>query len=782
MAKQLVRRLKSLKLDKDELVRRVLRDYDDDLQDRSAWAEKRAQRYAKFRGWLEQKDYPWPGANNAHIPVIATDVLRTEDTLHNAVLSIRPVMSAVPLDQKDHDKGEIVDDLVDYQVFIENKGEISIGNLISYFVQDGTFVAFVPYIKETQQVAEAHNLGRYDQATDWDAFVLDGLRNAYGRDSMPKREQEFQWTVTVEHPDTHEFEPLVVDLYVDEEDQVQAVAKRTIKTFDGPCLIPVDLEDILAPTRCANLQPRTLSNPLGAPHVIHVSVTSLDEVRRLTQMGEYDLLTEEDLKSLEEANTSANELGGDPNMQKVLKDELAGQYHGSSAEAKQRVTRLTWYGAWDVDGDGLDEQVIVTMLREPKKICRVKLLTEQYPAMPPRRPFAMGKFLEVPGQLHGIGLIELLEDMYDLLKSVFDQALDAGELANTPFGFYRASSNMTPGIIRFMPGEMYPVANPGQDINFPTLPHQDQSFRLNVMTVLGQLIDQLSMVGELQLGRVPQGKASALRTTSGMMSVLQQGDARPERILRRFFMGLSEVWQQFHELNKAFLPKGKQFRIVNAQERQKDPYAKLDDLSTLKGRFEFDFKANILNTNKALKGQVLTELAGILMNGMTFQMGLVDPVTAYHLLKEIVKSKGQDPNKLIKKPTPDVDAMRISWQDAVLEILAGRVPEGIPQEGAQVHLQKLLAFMNSDNFGYFKGNQVMLFGRWLQQVQAMVQQEAQLAAQAQQFAQGMGAGGMMPGQVAPPQGLAGNSPVGPGELMDESMPMAGGGGQPGMMM
>ena len=786
--KTLLRRLRSLKLDKAEAVQRIEADYDDDIRDRSAWADRRNQRYAKFRGWLEPKNYPWPGSANSHMSVIATDVLRTEDTLHNAVLSIRPVMGAVALNQVDELKSEPIDDLLDYQIFIENRGEELIGELISAFVQDGTCVSFIPYIKETRVVSSVHTLGQYDQTTDFQAFALDKLREVFGRDSLPKpvdSAQPFRWTARVEQPTTKELEEIEIELYVDEEDEVQCVSKQSLRIFDGPCLIPKDLEDILVPTRSANLQPRSLSNPKGAAHVMVLDVTTLDEVKRLQQEGYYDLLTKEEIKGLEESKThGTEETGSDPHTAKVLKDDLTGVYHGHSADAAKRLTRITWYGQMDVDGDGLDEEVILWYLKDSKKLLRAKYLTEMYPANPPRRPFAEARFIAVPGQFYGIGLIELLEHLYDLLKATFDQMIDSGTLANDPWGFYRAASGLTPGVIRMMPGELYPMTNPKEDVAFPNLPHADQSFRINVVGILSQFLDELSMIGQLQLGRVPHGKASALRTASTTQTLLQQGDARPEHLLRRFFRGLAEVWTQFHELNRAFLPKGKQFKIINAFERGKDPYVTVDDLSTLKGRFEFDFQANILNTNKALKGQIMNSIAGLLINGMTLQMGLVTPEKIYLILRDILKASGQDTNYL-QKPTPDIDAQKITWQEAVLLITHGRLPDGYPAEGASRHLQYLMEFHNSINFGYLTEGQATLFAKWLQRIQGMAMQEAQAASMADQFAASMG-GGMGPTQPGPaaPQGPAGNAPVNAGELQDESLMNAGGGANaaaPGMM-
>ena len=85
--------------DKAKVVTSLLKRFNDDIQDRTEWAANRIQRVAKYRGWREIKTYPWDNASNAHLPIIMTDVQRTEDTLHNAVLSTRPVMNAKATDR-----------------------------------------------------------------------------------------------------------------------------------------------------------------------------------------------------------------------------------------------------------------------------------------------------------------------------------------------------------------------------------------------------------------------------------------------------------------------------------------------------------------------------------------------------------------------------------------------------------------------------------------------------------------------------------------------------------
>src|SRR6185295_17153684 len=124
---------RSLKFDTEDVVTTVLKWYDQDLQDRLDWSDRRLQRYAKLRGWLEPKTYPWPESSNVYLPLMMTDSLQMQDTLHNGVMSQRPVMSPKAENPADFDKGETVANLLDFQLFVEQQGEEKVASLIESF-------------------------------------------------------------------------------------------------------------------------------------------------------------------------------------------------------------------------------------------------------------------------------------------------------------------------------------------------------------------------------------------------------------------------------------------------------------------------------------------------------------------------------------------------------------------------------------------------------------------------------------------------------------------------
>ncbi len=430
-----------------------------------------------------------------------------------------------------------------------------------------------------------------------------------------------------------------------------------------------------------------------------------------------------------------------------------------------------------MDGDGLDEDVIFSMILEDKIMLRVCYLTQEFPSETARRPFAEGQLFEVPGRRYGIGYLELMEPMHDLVKQFLDQGGDAGTLSNAPFGFYRATSSMKPEVLRMWPGELYPLSDPQNDVMFPQLGNKDQSFMFNMVALLGQFQEKLTAIGDLQLGRVPQGKSSALRTVQGMQTVLAQGDARPESVLRGFFTGLTQIWEQIHILNRTFLPKGKQYMVSDYIKTEDDPYRQVKDPTDVAGNFRFDFSANALNTSKeALQGS-LQNLMTTYVTALGMQLGIIKPDGIYRLFRDYGRAMGQDPDKYLSLPSPNADKPQIFAEDAINHIISGSMPEGDPIERAEAHLQKLMDFMNSDEFGLLRPEYVQIFKAYVGAVGqkgAAERQQQQLLAAAQQFQQGAQPQGQG-GPKAQPQAPQSPTPIQGGELMDETLPGAGGG-------
>ena len=569
-----------------------------------------------------------------------------------------------------------------------------------------------------------------------------------------------------------------VSFYPTDDGKTEAHVEQTIRTHDGPVIEVEDFEDIIFPARAANLDPPSPSNPRGAGYVARLCTATLDTIKRKMQDGTYDLLTEEGFKKIEETKSPVGG-GSDTEAPKEQKDEMEGVSPSSPEDRNDRETR-EWYGRLDVDGDGLEEDVILWLAPDAKVCMGARYLTEVYPGLPIRRPINHGSFIPVPNTVYGISLPEIVEAIQDMMQIVMDQHIDWGTLTNMPFFTYRQASGIPRDDIHIEPGSGIPLDDPEHDFKIPQFPQRDSSFTINTMTILQQFSERLSMFSDASYGRVPQGKASAFRTTGTTMALLSQGDVRAEQVLRRLFCVLAGAFSMMHRLNRRYLPDKKEFRALGVPEASEDLYPEMG-AEDLDAEMDFEFKATLLNTNKQLVAATLKENAALLVAPLAIQLGIVTPEHIYNLLRDILLNSDMDPDRYLGKPADYINKPRLMATEVLSAILEGNLPDAYPMEPPLDHLEAFMALIQArpELIEGLSGQQKEMITTWMQTVGGIIQEEnmrLQMAALAQQGAGGaqQGGNGGTPGPVPMPQpnpmGQP-NPPVNKKELVDESAGM-----------
>lgn len=770
-------------------LKEILDQIDRDEGDRRGWMQDRRARYAKYRGWRDfPKTFPWNDCADVHLPVMMIDSQRFQDSLTNAVLASRPAISAKALQRRNKQREESIDLLLDYQFFVEQKGEEIIGLLSEKFANDGIMNVFMQWVRRRENALTVRTFPALEDDADG-AAQLEAIA----------RSEIFEGNPAVERSDKDGFEYEAVftdalgverkgsvEFYFRENGTVEAFVWAPVELYNGPCAIVKSIEDVIYPWRCGNPQPPSPENPHGADHVAVLDYPSMDEIARLQKDGYYDLLTDDDLREIQ-AKGDDNLSSSESQELKAQKDQIEG-VEDSTPGDRGILTRVRYFGREDVDGDGLMEDVVYWILREKKKLLRVRHLSEEFPSDPPaKRPIMSKSFIPVgEDRIYGISLLELLESMHDVMVTSFNQAIDNGTLTNTPFFAYRPSA-MTPDVIRLYPNEGIKMSNPTQDLYFPQMPNASQAFWFNLISLGQQFVEKASMQGATSFGQVPRGQASAFRNVSSMFALLRQGDARPERILRRFFSGLAEVFSYMHQMNKFFMPEEKEIRITGYKGQDSGEHATIR-AENIQGDYAFDFRASVFNTSPDALEAALNRLGSILLSPIAVQFGLVTPEKAYNLLADIVKSVKLDGERYLNRPDPDVDTPKLLAEEIISAVLDGELPEAQPLEDIGIHLRKMLEFVRlpaSEPVSFQKLDQTrqamikthILRVRQLMAAQAEKAAQMRAAAMAQGPLMSMMEGTMM-AQSQPMTGPGANPQLQQNELLDESLPGAGGGANP----
>jgi hypothetical protein len=727
-----------LKLSEDEriaIVERVKRFANEDEEARDLDLRYREQRYAKLMQWSEPRNVPWENATSVTLPDILTACLRTEDTLANAVLTTRPCVNVRMLDAFNSEKERKIDQLLDTQFFVEQPGERFVESAVSDFVRDGTVTAYSRWITEKREILQVH---------DFDPIPLNQVPGRYFDRLMQHRFRTTQmqplddegWDWAVKDLDGNELE---VRFYTNEEtDRVEMEISGDVKVYDGPRNMVVPYEGVLHPYWCENLQAPSPSNPNGAAHVILVDQPTVDEVRRLIEAGVYNLIEPKDIEARAPQRAEEHkerDLARQRDVMRGFNSSRQAPHH----EARNHGT-LKRYVCFDVyakDGEGRSLDVVWTVFPELDLLARARPLSEMVPGNPPRRPFAEAVLIPVQGRRIGIGYPELMEGLHDFKTEVFNTMGDAAAMEIQPFFAYKPSGAINPERYEIFPGAGIPQANAG-DVTFGRIQPTATAIAINEITLADQMEEKLTAIGDLQFGRIPTGKSSALRTAGGVTQLLAQGEARPERILRRFFLMLRDLYALMYQLDKGFLDEKKRFRVIGISEPSEDPFIEIDKREDLSGQCTFDFQANVLNTSKAALQQSLGEILTLLLNPAMLQLGLTDADKMYRATSDYIRSLGQRPENYVAAPGPESRLPLITSAEAMSAILRGEFPVGIPAENdAQEHLsglQELLARTDASGFtleSTLEQFHQELLRAYMQVVQQRVQIEQQMQQQMQ---------------------------------------------------
>lgn len=761
----------------ETIAQRVIDFADRDRENRQEERDRRLQRFAKLRMWAEaQSGDPWPDSSDFAVPDMATASLRTQDTLHNAMMSHRPPMLAKSDRKANKDKEDTINELLDHQFFVEQPGEQTLEEAADCFVNEGVLTLFVPWVRERRPVRDLRFFPKIPDEEQPDQYFGQLLDQEFPQTQHRRRDPDgWDWEI---FSGDDKFD---VSFFTERNtNKVRMVIDRETTIFDGPRVMVKEMDDVLCPPRCANLQPPGPANPDGAPHVILIERPTLDELRRLQKDGFYDRVNADELKKLENTNPDKS----DDDARQQQKDAMTGEVDepDSRVGSQKRFEMYVCFDRFDLDGDGLDEDVIWWVLRERTLLLKAVPMTEMYPTSPPRRPFGESAFLPTKGRREGMSLLEIMESTHDLMKELWDMMVDTGTMALMPPGFYKPQSNIKPEVLTVLPGDMYPLNDPSRDVVFPQMGNANQSFSVNTITMAKQLQGDVTMIGDLNLGRIPAGKSSAFRTTGTTQNVLAQSEARPERILRRFFMAFKQAWWFMHELNKYLLPDDKKFRIVGYKPKGGDPYREVASRKEIEGSYEFDFQANVANSSKIALQEAIQMALGVVLQPLALQMGIATPEKVYNLIFDAVRALGLEGDRYVNAPIPDAHLPRIQAEEAIGAIIMETEPYGVPAEqgGWNEHFGKLQEFIEDKEgrFGVLSPRAVEMFRVYLEMVAERAAQERKQAELVEAAAQGPGGPLGRPGPPGAGAVDTGAPPVQGGEIMDESLPSAGGGGNP----
>lgn len=493
--------------------------------------------------------------------------------------------------------------------------------------------------------------------------------------------------------------------------EIQEVEEDVVETvFDGPMAQVIAEEDIVIVGGDGN--------PDQADDVIESSYLTASDLWSYADQKIFRTdVVEEVIKA------GDNSVSGEPaNAIKLEQSMAAGMNSPDKDYDLKRYQILERYASLDVDGSGINTEVILWVHKETEKILRATYLRRV--SKSGLRPYTAVEFHKRNTRNYPVGIPELLFSICKEIDAMHNMRVDIGVQTSLPMGFYRPSSSMSEEIISFGPGSLIPVDNPQTDIYFPNLTGRT-AFTAQEEAALMSQVERLTSISDITLGLT--SSQGAARTATGARALQQEGNANLDVFLRR----LNRGWKRFlvylnHQLQDK-LPPGFEFRVFG--DDGKSFYRRIESKQELCGEYDIELDSNSANSNKQVQIEVANMLVMTTGNMLDVQLGIVTPIQRYEALKTQLQVNGvRDFGKYLNKP---VQAPRIfSPIEIANRILAGQeVPLG-PEQDLQGFVSWFEHVVDNDELlGQFSEQDTVSLFKKVQEAQAMMTAMAQQQAQ-----------------------------------------------------
>jgi hypothetical protein len=417
-------------------------------------------------------------------------------------------------------------------------------------------------------------------------------------------------------------------------DEVIARVSRRVMEYDAPKVEVVEYEDLIIPFRALDIQ--------SASRVSQQFWLTIEEIERRAAMGEWDL-TEQDLENLRANRTvRQEELPNNRNLAEQ-KDRVTGTTGGDQREEtidlpegyapynENKVLCFEVYTRDHFPGETESTEVIYQIPYALQKVASARYLDEEFPHG--RRPFATLKYQPISGRWDAIGLGENLAPLAIEIDTIINHINNSQELINNPFFFFTpAAMSVTPEVLNgIKPGQGVPVS----DINGIVFPkfQQEPLANLSALDSLLLFADRVTM-SPMNMGS-PQVR-NAPRTARGTLAMLSEGNIKTDVLITRWQLtGWTEMVQQLFGLYQKRMPDEKWYYVTGSTQK---PVPKRTTPAQIRGRFQFKFAGNSVNTNReVLRGIAQVRYSTI----MTHPDYATDPQVRRNALEDFLRHFGE---------------------------------------------------------------------------------------------------------------------------------------------
>lgn len=292
--------------------------------------------------------------------------------------------------------------------------------------------------------------------------------------------------------------------------------------------------------------------------IVDYEATSLENAYRKTEVKRFN-----HNEIVEKINNDEEYLDIEYGEPSVMEDDDEDLLTGDTKPSVNKASKHVFYEChtfWDLDEDGYEEPVVITVHRDTEQVVRVtaRFTSEDIESTSDGeiiriKPFEMYTnftFIENPaGSLYGIGFGLLLATTNEAINSAINQLVDAGTLNNLQSGFIAKTLRMNMAQTPINPGEWRVVQATGEEMKNGLVPlptKEPSAVLLQLVQMLIQSGMQLASVAEIFVGKMP-GQNTPATTTQ---QTVEQSMAVFTAVYKRVYRALNEEYKKLMRLNR----------------------------------------------------------------------------------------------------------------------------------------------------------------------------------------------------------------------------------------
>ncbi len=588
------------------------------------------------------------GAHDVHVPMAYSHIKAMHARIFAAIMDITPRFSLkprtpIPEIQKE-DKEEILNWVINDYSNMQQGWDAVVDEDIWNFVADGKAITKQYWLRDVRKFVDVETTERRPIQLDEDGF------------------------------------PVVDEKEVEKEEVL----------FDCPVIEPVKLEDFW-------IVGKKLWDVDKADLVDHMQDYSKSDLIKASRLGFFNKeAVDELLKDLppnppnQQTNLITTEL-------KYLDDYTTGIQSFSSMAGIGTYKIHECYLRYDIDDDGIDEELVVWMEDKKHTVLRVTYLERVGPGG--KRPFTIKLFTP-----DGKGLGELLYGLNNEIDYIHNMRLDYGTLQNLPFFFYRAASGLNPTTMKLGPGTGIPLDNPNEDVMFPRL-NGGTAYGFQEEQAVTQYGEKTSGINGFSMGQINQ--QGATRTATGTAALVNELNSNIDIHIKRYQRGFKRNLYILDLQCQDLLPLGTIVRVAGID--GKDIFKRFEDRDSLRFSADYELTANSINSNKAIERETAQMLVQQLANPIALQTGITTQLNLYAAFKNLLqKFEIKDIDAYITKPQDAPDSP-YSAKDEINMIIAGVQPPLVIKDKHPEKANFFNEFEQSEDFSWLTADHMPLY-------------------------------------------------------------------------